>query len=38
MSKYQLPPLSDENEFENLINELCKKIYEESFQLYGRKG
>jgi len=38
VSKYQLPPLSDENEFESLINELCKKIYDESFQLYGRKG
>lgn len=38
MPKYQLPPLSDENEFESLINELCKKIYNESFQLYGRKG
>lgn len=38
MSKYQLPPLSDENEFERLINELCKKIYDTSFQLYGRKG
>ena len=41
MQKYplQLPPLSDENDFEKLINKLCQKEYNlNSFQLYGRKG
>lgn len=41
MPKYplQLPPLSDENDFEKLVNKLCQKKYNlDSFQLYGRKG
>lgn len=39
MSKYQYPPLKDEKEFESLVNDLCKKEYNNSnFQLYGRKG
>jgi len=38
LSKYQWNPLTDEKEFENLINDLCSKKYGLEFQLYGRKG
>ncbi|MGE0051119.1 MAG: NACHT domain-containing NTPase, partial [Arcobacter sp.] len=38
MSRYQFPPLEDEKEFEDLINDLCMAKYEISFQVYGRKG
>lgn len=39
MSKYQYPALTDEKEFELLINDLCKKEFNlNTFQLFGRKG
>jgi hypothetical protein len=38
MSKYQFPPLKDEKEFEDLINDLCTAKYDIEFQVYGRKG
>ncbi len=39
MGRYQIPPLADEVEFEQLINALCDKKYQtDSFQLYGRRG
>ena len=39
MSKYQYPTLTNEKEFELLINDLCKKEFDlYHFQLYGRKG
>jgi len=38
MSNYQFPPLKDETEFENLVNDLCREKYDIEFQVYGRKG
>jgi len=35
----QIPPLNDENQFEKLIRDSCRKIYNDnSFELYGRRG
>jgi len=33
MSRYQFPPLKDEKEFEDLINDLCIAKYEINFQV-----
>jgi len=38
MANYQWNPLTDEKEFENLVNDLCSKKYALEFQIYGRKG
>ena len=38
MSKYQFPQLTDEKNFESLVNDLCIEKYGIEFQVYGRKG
>lgn len=36
---YQLPPLSDENKFQEFISDLFKLIYKtRSFKIFGKKG
>jgi len=35
----QIPPLNDEKQFEKLIRDSCRKIYNDhSFELYGKRG
>jgi len=38
MGNYQWNSLTDEKEFEDLVNILCSKKYGLEFQIYGRKG
>jgi len=38
MADYQWKPLTDEKNFEDLVNDLCSKKYGLEFQIYGRKG
>ncbi|NCD13487.1 MAG: ATP-binding protein, partial [Epsilonproteobacteria bacterium] len=38
MSRYQFLPLTDEKEFESLVNDLCEAKYGIDFQVYGRRG
>ena len=39
MAKHQWIALTDEKQFEDLVNDLCKRRYDlDNFQLFGRKG
>lgn len=38
MSKYQIFPLESEQEFEELVRDLCTQKYAIEFQLYARRG
>ncbi|KID57601.1 hypothetical protein JF50_10515 [Pseudoalteromonas luteoviolacea] len=38
MNSYQLPALACETEFEYFVTDLCRLEYDNSFQVYGRKG